>query len=150
LRSCLAQFREARYALLVTPFSMALAEGLAALHRHTEAEALIDETIAVRQTNGDLVYMPELLRAKADILLSRSQTNDGKAEECFRQSLEWSRRQGALAWELRTAIDYAGLLVSRGRVDEARAVLVEVKAKFSGEPDNADLVAAAELLGGLG
>jgi hypothetical protein len=150
LQSCLSQFREVRYALLATPFNMALAEGLAALHRHSEAEARIDETIAATQANGDLLYMPELLRAKAGILLSRSQADDGKAEECFQQALEWSRRQGAAAWELHTAIDYARLLASRGRADEARAVLMEAKAKFTEEPDNAHLVEAAELLASLG
>jgi predicted ATPase len=149
LQSCLTRFRETRYELLATPFGMALAEGLAALHRHTEAEALIDKTIATTQTNGDLLYMPELLRAKAGILLSRSKANAGEAEECLRQSAEWSRRQGALSWELRTAIDHAELLASRGKGDDARSLLSEVTAKFAGEPDAADLEVAAKVLAGL-
>jgi tetratricopeptide (TPR) repeat protein len=150
LQSCLTQFRAARYALLATPFNAALAEGLAALHRHNEAEALIDETIATTETNGDLLYMPELLRAKAGILLSGAKANAENAEECLRQSLEWSRRQGALSWELRAAIDCAGLLAAQGRREDARSLLLEVKAKFSQEPDNADLVTAQALLAGLG
>jgi len=39
------------------------------------------------------------------------------AEQCFMQSLELSRRRGARAWELRTAVDLATLLPIR---DDAR------------------------------
>jgi hypothetical protein len=150
LQSSLTQFREAHYELLTTPFNMALAEGFAALDRHSEAEALIDETIGTTEKNGDFLYMPELLRVKAGILLSRSKANEGQAEECFRQSLEWSRRRGARTWELRTAIDYARLMASRGRVDGARSLLLGVKEKFTAEPDAADLTSAVKLLTCLG
>ena len=58
--------------------------------------------------------MPELLRVKGGLLLSMPQPNVDDAEMCFVQSLELSRRQGARAWELRTAIDLAALLARSG------------------------------------
>ena len=58
--------------------------------------------------------MPELLRVKGSLLLSMPQPSGDEAEMCFMQSLELSRRQGARAWELRTAIDLAALLGRSG------------------------------------
>jgi len=42
------------------------------------------------------------------------------AEQCFMQSLELSRRRGARAWELRTAVDLATLLADQGRRENGR------------------------------
>ena len=42
------------------------------------------------------------------------------------QSLDLSRRQGARAWELRTAIDLAALLAAQRRRERARAILQPV------------------------
>ena len=98
---------------------MTLAEGLGAVDRHAEAMTVIDETIRLCEANGDLIFMAELLRVKAALLLAACQRRrDKDAEQCLRQSLDWSRRQGALAWELRTAIDYAAsslALAGKGR-----------------------------------
>ncbi len=149
LQSCLAQFHATRYELLTTPFNMTLAEGLAAVDRRAEAIALMDETIGLSEANGDLVYMPELLRVKGGLLLSMSTPSDKDAELCFRQSLEWSRRQGALAWELRAATDYAKLLGARGQPDGAREILQPVFERFTDGSGTADLTAAERLLASL-
>jgi hypothetical protein len=149
LQACLTQFHATRYELLTTPFNMSLAQALAAVDRRAEAVALMDETIKLCKVNGDLVYMPELLRVKGDLLLSMSTTSDNDAELCFGQSLEWSRRQGARAWELRTAIDYASLLAARGKPDSARALLQPAFEQFVEGSDTADLKAAARLLATL-
>jgi hypothetical protein len=62
---------------------------------------LIDETIRLVEANGDTVHMPELLRLKGSLVLSQLQSHAADAETFFGQSLELSRQQGALAWELR-------------------------------------------------
>jgi len=148
LQSSLEQFHVARYELLTTPFKMSLAQGLAILGRRTEALAVMDEAIGLAEENGDLIYMPELLRMKGRMLLAQSAVTD--AEQCFRQSLDWSRRQGALTWELRTAIDYAAHLAARGKADEARSLLRPIMAQFAGDADTADLRSAAALSATLG
>jgi hypothetical protein len=58
-------------------------------------DTLINETIQRVETNGDVLYVPELLRVKGGLLLLMPRPGVEDAEECFMQSLEWSRRQGA-------------------------------------------------------
>jgi len=150
LQACLAQFHATRYQLLTTPFNATLAEGLAALGRRADAIALMDDTIGRCEANGDLVYMPDLLRVKGNILLAGTPPSDEDAAHCFGLSLEWSRRQGALTWELRTAVDYATLLAARGEADNARALLHPIVARFAEGLDTADLKSAERLLARLG
>ena len=72
------------------------------------------------------------------------------AEKCFMQSLELSRRQGARAWELRTAVDLATLLADQGRRENGRALLQPVFEQFVEGWDTADLKAAERVLSNLG
>ena len=148
LQACLAQFHAMRYELLTTPFSMTLAEALTTLNRHGEAMTVIEETIARCETNGDLIFMSELLRLKGRLLfMSRASGED--AAQSFRRALEWSHRQGAVAWELRAAIDYAALLAARREADTAQAVLKPALERFAEGSDTADLRSAARLLAAL-
>ncbi|TKB99498.1 MAG: transcriptional regulator, partial [Mesorhizobium sp.] len=95
LRSCLAELHAAPYELLTTPLNMAFIQGLASTGRSAEALSLIDETIRQVEANGDLCYMPELLRVKGSHVLAASRADgDEEAELCFRRSLELSNRQG--------------------------------------------------------
>ncbi len=111
---------------------------------------LNDETIRLVDANGDISFMPELLRVKGGLLLSMPQPNRDDAEMCFMQSLELSRRQGARAWELRTGVDLAALLAVQGRPESARALLQPVFEQFVEGSDTADLKAAERLLATLG
>jgi predicted ATPase len=65
---------------------------------------------------------------------------------CFTQSLELSRRQGARAWKLRSAIDLAALWAGQGRSDEARALLLPAFQQFTEGLNTADLKSAERLL----
>jgi hypothetical protein len=123
LQACLRELYAARYELLTTPFSMSLIEAFGASARFTEAIALVDETEKRIEANGDLSYMPELLRVKGNLLGSMPQPALQEAEICFAQSLEWSRRQGALGWELRSAVDLAALWSRQGQSERAKSLL---------------------------
>jgi hypothetical protein len=68
------------------------------------------------------------------------------AEMCFLQSLDWSRRQGARSWELRTTVDLAALWAAQGQRERARAVLTPIFEAFVEGLDTADLRAAERLL----
>jgi predicted ATPase/DNA-binding winged helix-turn-helix (wHTH) protein len=149
VQSCLMQFHAARYQLLTTPFNMSLVQGLAQIGRCAEAMALIDEAIGLCEANGDLIHMPEALRVKGGLLLSASPAGHADAELCFGQALEWSRRQGARSWELRTAVDYAALLAAGGKPDDARALLRSAIEKIVEGSETADLRSAARLLATL-
>ena len=82
-RACRRLWRElhaVRYELLTTEFNISLAQGLAAIGRFAEGIALVDETIRRVEANGDVLYMPELLRVKG-----RPSSLDAAA---------WRRRRG--------------------------------------------------------
>jgi predicted ATPase/DNA-binding winged helix-turn-helix (wHTH) protein len=150
LQGCLEELHAARYELLTAEFNMSLVQGLAALGRFAEGMALIDETIGRIEVNGDLSYLPEALRMKAHVLLSLPQPQDDHAETCLKQSLDLSRRQAALSWELRAAIDLAALLAAGGRSESAAALLLPLFERFPAGSDTADLKAAERLLADLG
>ena len=149
LHNCLAKLHAASYELLTTLFNISLVEGLAAIGRLADGIRLIEETIKSVEVNGDFCYMPELLRVKGCLLRSMPQPGGDNAEQCFMQSLEFSRRQGARAWELRTAVDLAALLAAQGRHGSARSLLQPVFMQFAEGADTADLKAAASLLATL-
>jgi predicted ATPase/DNA-binding winged helix-turn-helix (wHTH) protein len=144
LTECLKELHAARYELLTTPFNISLIQGLLDMGRYDEGQILLDETIRLIETNGDLVFMPELLRVKGNALLSSPSMEE--AERCFKDSLECSRRQGALAWELRTAIDFSKVLIKQKRNEEAKALLQPVFAGFAKCSDTVDLKIAGKLL----
>ena len=143
LKASLDKIEAMNYGLLATEFRISLAEGLAALGRVAEGAAQVDAAVRTVEGKGDLVYMPELLRVKARVM-------PDDAERCLRQSLELSRRQGARSWDLRAAIDLAGLLKTRGQAVAARALLQPVFEQFSEGRDTADPKAAERLLSALG
>jgi len=150
LRRSLENLHTAPYELLTTALKIPLIQGLAATGQFDDGAAKIGKTIELVETNGDLCYMPELLRIRANLLLSMPHPMAEDAEMYFRQSLELSRRQGARAWELRTGIDLASLLASRGRRESACAVLQPVFDQFVEGSDTADLKSAARVLQTLG
>jgi predicted ATPase len=150
LQRALTELHAAPYELLTTSLNIALVQGLTATRRFVEAFALIDETIRSAEVNGDLCYMPELLRVKGNLVLAAPQPRADEAEMYFTRSLELSRRQGAQAWELRTAIDFATLLATRDESEHAREILTPVFERCEEGLDTSDLKCAARLLEMLG
>jgi predicted ATPase len=149
LQSAMEALHATRYELLTTTFNIWLAQGLAATGQLADALARIDAAIALIEENGDLSQMPELLRVKGRLLLAIPQPRTDEAETCLAQSLELSRRQGARAWELRTACDLAKLMADRGERDRAHELLQPVLAQFTEGFDTADLKAAEGVLADL-
>ena len=132
-----------------TGFKLSLVRGLAALGQFDESLALVDETIALIETKGDLLHMPEALRVKGGVFLSMPRRRVHDAEMCLVQSIRWSRGQGARSWELRAACDLAALWASQGQRDRARAMLQPVFETFMEGFDTADQRAAEHLLATL-
>ena len=149
LQDCLQRLHATPYELLTTELNLSLAWGLSAIGEVDEAISLIDESLAQVKTNGNLVYIPELLRMKEVILLLLPGPSRNNAEACFRQALELSRHQGARAWELRAAIDLANLLASCGDISGAHELLRPVFEHFVEGFGTVDLKAAERLLATL-
>jgi predicted ATPase/DNA-binding winged helix-turn-helix (wHTH) protein len=146
LRRCLQQPHEMRYEILNTEFKLSLVQGLVALGQPDEGLTLIDETIDLIQVNGDRLHISEALRVKGNVLLSMSPHRAHDAEACFMQSMDWSRRQGARSWELRTAVDWAAMLAGQGQCEPARALLAPILRQFAPGRGTADLKAADRVL----
>jgi len=133
-------------------FMGALAEGLAGLGRPGEAlDAVIDAVASAGQgVEGQVWYVPELLRLKGELLLRQDADRFGAAaEDCFDQAAAMARQQGALFWELRVALSLARLKVTRGHHAEARDVLQPVYDRFTEGFEIADLRAARTMLDSL-
>jgi predicted ATPase/DNA-binding winged helix-turn-helix (wHTH) protein len=146
----LQALRRERYAMTEAIFALAITEGLASLNRLDEALATVEETIGAGERMADLTAMPELLRLKGEILARMAQATPDEAEAVLLRSLRLAASQGALAWELRTAMSLASLWSRQGLVRDAQALLVSVYGRFTEGFDTVDLRAAERLLGEIG
>jgi predicted ATPase/DNA-binding winged helix-turn-helix (wHTH) protein len=134
-------------------FSGSLAVALAGLGELDEAADAVNNAIASAggREDGQQWYVPELLRIKAEVLLQQASSQSvAAAKDCLDQAAGLAREQGALFWELRTALSLARLQAAQGQRDEARNVLTAICAQFTEGFEIADLRAARALLDELG
>jgi predicted ATPase/DNA-binding winged helix-turn-helix (wHTH) protein len=125
----------------------ALAVGELEIGDLDSAASAIEEVLRQSERNEDRWCVAELLRIKGDVALRGDRGAD--AEALFQESLDWSVRQGALSWELRTATSLARLRQAQGRAAEASARLRLVYGRFTEGFETADLRAARNLLKAL-
>ena len=131
-------------------FLAELAEGLSGAGHLAEGFVVMERALARAKRIEEGWCFAELLRKNGELLLVRADPTDvANAEECFRQALEWGRRQGALSWELRSATSLARLYHRQGRTTQARKLLAPVYRRFTEGFETADLVAAKALLDAL-
>ncbi|MDH2434070.1 winged helix-turn-helix domain-containing protein [Pokkaliibacter sp. MBI-7] len=88
----------------------------------------------------------ELLRVKADHLLSQPAADADTAEQVLTRALQIAREQGALIWELRSATSLAELWHSQGRQADAYELLAPVYGKFSEGFATPDMLRVGALL----
>ena len=128
-----------------------LALGLFNAGDHRGALVTIDEALSQSESNDDRWYVAELLRIKGELVLRQNEPEAAaSAEALFKSSFEWSRKQKALSWELRTAMSLARLMMQQGRGDEARVLLEPIYLQFTEGFATKDLVEARSLLMSLG
>ncbi|WP_420992270.1 ATP-binding protein [Cupriavidus sp. 30B13] len=147
LRGALDALRETGFRLRYPAYLGALAEGMGAAGRLSDAHATIDEALAWSSRNDERWCFPELLRIKGE-LLRLGETNSGleAAAHHFRQAINVARHQQALAWELRAATSLARLPQASAAPTEALDLLVAVHARFTEGHGTSDLVAARTLI----
>jgi predicted ATPase len=148
LDAAVGELRQARFVQYYTAFLAALAEGLAAAGPGVRGLGVVDNALAQSEKSEERWILPELLRVKGELMLLHSAPT-AAAEDHFQQSLEWARRQGALAWELRSTTSLARLWRSQGKTTQARKQLATVYRRFTEGFDTADLVTAKALLESL-
>jgi predicted ATPase len=112
------------------------------------ALATQDEALVLVNTTGEHVYEAELYWRKGE-LLRHVAGGALSPETCFLQALDVSRRQGAKAWELRTALSLSRLWQQQGKRPEACTLLTGVSAWFTEGLDVPELQEAKALLEGI-
>ena len=133
-----------RHLTLVPQFGRALAQGLSASGRSDAALATLERVIAQRDRSGASFDMPEMLRIKAQILMSAPRPKAALAQACLARSLELARMQSAMSWELRSAV---ALVRMQSDSQQAREALRAVYARFVEGFETPDLRIARSLLG---
>jgi predicted ATPase/DNA-binding winged helix-turn-helix (wHTH) protein len=146
LRTALATLRAEQYNVLLTVFIGVLAEGLRKTGKFEEALLTIDDGIALVTNSGVAFYWAELLRIKAQILVSMPQPDRKSAMGYLTEAIAVARQQTALALELRSATTLARLLSGSGQRDQARNVLTLVYDRFTEGFETADLRIARQIL----
>ncbi|MBV9811928.1 MAG: hypothetical protein JO326_04205 [Acetobacteraceae bacterium] len=145
LRDAVESLRRAGFVQYQTAFVMALAPALAAAGEAALALAELDATLSRCERGGESWCLPELQRARGEILLLGRPEGSDAGEAALLQSLATARAQDALAWELRSATSIARLWRHRRRA-EANDLLASVYGRFTEGFGTADLIAAAALL----
>jgi predicted ATPase len=143
----LHRLRAANYGLRYSAFMGAMAQGLAAIGELDEAAETVEAALDWAKANGELWYLPELLRIKGWLLhLQNLPASTRAAERLLQQAIELSRGQNALTWELKAASDLARLWQSQGQAARARRLLQPIYDRFEEGFDTAHLRAARALL----
>ncbi|HKM62138.1 MAG TPA: winged helix-turn-helix domain-containing protein [Acidisphaera sp.] len=146
LRMCLDGLRRAQSEVLYVLYLGGLAEGLAAAGDVGGSIAAADEALQRVARNHEMWLMPETQRITGEVLLARGTAGAAEAEDLFRQALSLAHRQGALSWELRSAMSLGRLYHANGRSREACGLLAPIYDRFSEGLQTADLQCAGRML----
>ena len=113
-------------------------------------ETLADNEVLARGETGRAGWCtPELLRISGRRLLRPGGGDRERAEALMLRSIETARRQGALSWELRTAISLTELWQAEGRRDRAIDLLASTRSRFTEGFATTDLVRSTVVLENL-
>jgi predicted ATPase len=139
--------KNAQGSVLNQPFFLSLlAASCERAGKADEALALLAEAFAIAERTGERWFEAELYRLRGDWLLVHCNEKEADAETCFHRALALARQQAAKIWELRSAVSLARFWSGRGRLNEARDLLVPLCNAFAGNSPIPDTEAARVLL----
>jgi predicted ATPase/DNA-binding winged helix-turn-helix (wHTH) protein len=151
LGNALEELREIQFGVYYGVFLSEFADALGRVGRAGEGLVAIDEALARSERNEERWYLAELLRIKGELMLRHSAPDGSRqAERYLLESLEWSRQQHILSWELRTSISLAALWRDQNRTGDAQNLITPLYARFAEGFGAADLRAAKQLMKELG
>jgi predicted ATPase len=131
-------------------FQAEVAQTLGRAGEVANGRLVIEEALARGEHSEEGWYVAELMRVKGELLLQDSVDQSAViADQYFTRAIEVARRQGALMWELRSAMSLAGWRVRQGRHDEARQILAPVYDRFTEGFEMTDLRSARTMLESL-
>nr|WP_283818774.1 winged helix-turn-helix domain-containing protein [Bradyrhizobium diazoefficiens] len=147
LRDGIDRLTDVRYRLRYPLYLGTLGMGLHAAGQTGAARTAIEQALGWCEQSDERWCMAELLRIQGHLMEADGAASAIKAAEIrYRQSLEWARLQGALSWELRTAICLAQLWRRQGIVKEAEQLLSSVYDRFTEGFETADLKKARSII----
>jgi predicted ATPase len=148
LRTVFDELGESLPPLSYVKFQSDIAEALGRARQIADGLAVAEQAIERCEQTNERWLFPELLRIKGDLML-RKESDTANAEDCFREAIDWARRQGALSWELRAATSLARLLRDQRRGGEAIAIIKPVYNRFTEGFGTTDLANAKALIDDL-
>jgi predicted ATPase len=150
MRKALEELRQIQFGVYYGVFLSDYAEALGRAGRVKEALAVIGEALTRSKRNEELWYVPELMRIKGALSeIEGEEESLTAAEQCYKDSVERAKCQGAASWELRSTINLARMLEAQNRTAEAHDRLAPVYARFAEGFATRDLVEANALLARL-
>jgi predicted ATPase/DNA-binding winged helix-turn-helix (wHTH) protein len=146
LQRCLAGLPPPKMSVVRTDALQALAEAQLACGNATGALVSINEAIDLsRETQGEF-NLPDLLRTKAEVLMSTPRVATDEVVEVLSEAVNRAREQGALLWQLRLSLTLAKARAFQGKDEEAREIVEHVYSRFTEGFETNDLRTAAQAL----
>jgi predicted ATPase/DNA-binding winged helix-turn-helix (wHTH) protein len=150
LQSGLTRLRRGGFLLFESAYLAAIARGFLATGHASGGIAAVQRALEQCESSGESWCLPELLRLQGELLLLGDAADlENKVDGVFRQSLQIAREQGALAWELRSAMSCAKFYVKHCRATEAKVLLEGVTQRIDAQGCSRDLLEANSLLAQL-
>jgi class 3 adenylate cyclase/tetratricopeptide (TPR) repeat protein len=113
------------------------------------ALATVDAALNLSNELGQHYWDPELMRLKAEFLMTLEPGAGERAEALLRDALTDATRRGAAAHALRAATALGRRLGEQGRAAEARGTVATALAAIEGGEETADVRDAHQLIDGL-
>jgi class 3 adenylate cyclase/tetratricopeptide (TPR) repeat protein/ABC-type transport system involved in cytochrome c biogenesis ATPase subunit len=150
-KSSIARYRKVDAAVIAAKYKMGIAQFRVDVARSALAMGLREEAAELAMMAQELIdetgethALSDLHRLQAAIAIAGDDTET--AEKYLVTALDVARRQGSKLWELRAAIDLAGLWRDQGRNAEAISLLEPVHDSIAEGDCPEDMEAARELL----
>ncbi|HEX4351793.1 MAG TPA: hypothetical protein VHZ95_02745, partial [Polyangiales bacterium] len=144
---------------LIAPFIVACAEALVETGRLADASRHLDDALAFCQSNGELLFLPEVWRGLALVAQAQALAH-ARSSHAYREkhadairhcrnAIDLARAQGARMWELRASMVLARLLHADGQSEDAAELLETFVVHFDPASPFLDSRALFALLGEL-
>ena len=125
-----------RFYVSLSPYITALAEALCRRGMISEAVEVIDASVARAIRTDDRCALPELWRAKAEVLVAiRGDEAIPAAESILTDALQMAQKHGFLAWQSRCSLSLARLRHMKGDAKAALNAIFPVTQQSAGAGD---------------
>jgi class 3 adenylate cyclase/predicted ATPase len=114
-----------------------------------EAQATLEEALAMTKETEETYWAPETHRIRGEVLLTYC--DDPKdAETNFHEAMRIARQQGSRMFELRSAVSLARVWLAQGKPTEAYDLLTPLYDVFTEGFESCDLLSAKAVLTSIG